>query len=119
MLNKKIVFSVLVLAILAMPGLAADNSSSFLTPGMGMAWYNRQGQEFKDLMWDVVGALVFITGLVFICSELIAGTKGKVATAFSNSKEKSHFDTAALKIAGYLFIVMAAIYFGLRLFKWF
>ncbi len=78
---------VLVLLVFVAPAYAADDG--LLTPGMGMAWYNSQSQEFKDLIVWVFGGVLFIVGAAYILFTAFGATASHYEGTFGSQDAKS------------------------------
>ncbi len=99
-----------VMAVLAvLTPLAAADGSELLTPGMGMAWYNAQSQEFKDLMVWVIGGVLFIVGAAYILFTAFGATASHYEGTFGSQDAKSRHSNTIIRNFAILIVMIAAI----------
>jgi hypothetical protein len=115
---KKNILMVLGMLAVLTP-LAAADGSGLLTPGMGMAWYNSQSQEFKDLFVWVLGGVIFIVGAAYILFTAYGTTASHYEGTFGSQEAKSRHSNTIVRNFAILIMMIAAIMVGVQIFKWF
>lgn len=97
-----------------------EEEDELLSTGMGMDWFRTQPQEFKDMIYWILGGLMFALGLVFIATSGIAAGKGMLdKSGFGNPEEKSKANNALFGILFMLIGVMIFIAIGTGVFSFF
>jgi hypothetical protein len=117
-MNKKIIYLIFVILMMAGTATAATNDS-LLTPGMGMSWYNSQSQDFKDLMFWIFGGAIFIVGAAYILFSAFGATASHYENTFGSQDAKARHSNTLLRNFGILILMIAVILIGRSIFAWF
>lgn len=110
---------VLFLTANTVSAIAVNDSNSLLQPGMGMSWFKAQPQEFKDMIYWIMGAIMFFLLAVFLATSGIAGSSGMLdKSGFVDPNSRSRSNTALFGIFFTLIGVILFISLGLGIFKY-
>lgn len=116
---EMIVGSLIILFIVFLPIVSAANNNSLVNPGMGMDWYRKQPEEFKELVWYVLGGGMFIVGAIFILLSLFGAGKAQIESTFGSEEGKNKAVWSIIKNFGILLLMIGIIILGLSVFGWF
>lgn len=109
--------AVFFLVLLFMPAVYAANDSLF-NPGNAKKFYDAQNADFKNLVVEIVGAFMFLVGIVVLFSGGGAtATSAASKSGFGNPEKSAHSGASIIAIVfialGFvLFLTFAAGIFG-------
>ncbi len=120
-MNRKfsVVIGSLIMFIIFVPVVLAENNDSLLTPGMGMDWFKKQPQDFKNLVYWVFGATVFIVGAAYILFTLYGTTASHYEGTFGSQEGKARHQSVLFRNFAILILMIAIIIIALSIFGWF